>query len=289
MEPNSRNRDLTYLNQLSTEELETMLRADLYAPDGGDSELALAIMEVILERENEDEDSRQAQTQQAWEEFQQYYRDPEGKGVSLYPEEETDSGCETSDTEPPLASPRRRSTPRRILIAVALIAALMAASLIPIFGYKNAIQMVATWTADQFTFRSMGAYVEPTQEELEYSQLKEELKEYGIEEAVLPKIPEGFCFDESKIWEHPENGQVDIKVLYRKETEYIIVNIFQNKMLADKWHEKDLKTVGSYSKGEIDYYIFNNNAERIIVWQLDNLECAIYTSLSVSEVEQIIG
>lgn len=290
MEPNSRNRDLTYLNQLSTEELENMLRADLYAPDGGDSDLALAITEVILERENEDEESRQAQTQRAWEDFQQYYRTPEGQGVPLYPEEETDSGCKTSDTEPPLASPRRRSTPRRILIAVAVIAALTAISLIPVFGYKNVIQMMAIWTTDQFTFRAMGAYVEPSQEDLEYFRLKEELKEYGIEQQVLPRVPDGFRAEEPQIWKYPETGKIEIRIFYKRDSDYIMLALIREDVLLDKLYEKVDNIVDEHIKPNYEYYTFNNNNNRnIAAWYTEGLKCSISTTLSESELKEIVN
>lgn len=48
----SKNNDMySYLDQLSTQELESLLQKDAEAPDGGDLDMVMYIMEVIEKRE----------------------------------------------------------------------------------------------------------------------------------------------------------------------------------------------------------------------------------------------
>ena len=74
-----------YLEQLSTEQLEDILRADLASEDQENDEAVFHILEVLEKREKENPTGRLPDTDQAWKEFQQYYNIPEGEGQSLYP------------------------------------------------------------------------------------------------------------------------------------------------------------------------------------------------------------
>ena len=86
-----------YLNRLSTEQLEELLRADIESPESGDVDVIFHILEVIEKREEEHPTGRLPDEDRAWAEFQQYYNIPEGEGRSLYPTaEESRPECEIS-------------------------------------------------------------------------------------------------------------------------------------------------------------------------------------------------
>lgn len=74
-----------YLDRLSTEQLEDLLRADLASPDQNKEEVMLHILEVMERREKENPTGRLPDTERAWADFQRYYHIPEGEGRSLYP------------------------------------------------------------------------------------------------------------------------------------------------------------------------------------------------------------
>ena len=118
-----------YLDQLSTEQLEELLRADVYSGDAGAEELIFHILEVIEKREQESPTGRLADANAAWEEFQKYYNIPEGNGQSLYPCE-TDQNNIGHDLHPSEKAngSAKRPRPHRIwrggLVAVAAMAAL---------------------------------------------------------------------------------------------------------------------------------------------------------------------
>ena len=72
-----------YLNQLSTEQLEEILRMDLEDAKLGNENAIFHILEVIEQREKELPTGRIPDINEAWGEFQAYYHVPEGEAASL--------------------------------------------------------------------------------------------------------------------------------------------------------------------------------------------------------------
>lgn len=105
MDENNNPKKYAYLDQLSTEELKELLRADVELPESGNEGAILYILEVIDRREKEDPAAPAFDVKAAWEEFQKYYNIPEGDGLSLYPtsdpEDEPDSFSKTRSIEEP--------------------------------------------------------------------------------------------------------------------------------------------------------------------------------------------
>ena len=66
----SKNNDMySYLDQLSTQELEDLLQKDMEAADGGDLDMVMYIMEVIEKREGGVSEVNKKAAAQALEEF----------------------------------------------------------------------------------------------------------------------------------------------------------------------------------------------------------------------------
>ena len=100
MAKNSCNEKYAYLNRLSTQQLEKLLRADIESPKSGDQGVIFYILEVIERREEEHPTGRLPDEDKAWEEFQKYYNIPEGEGLSLYPAEDDEKEeCTTGQTK----------------------------------------------------------------------------------------------------------------------------------------------------------------------------------------------
>ena len=81
-----------YLNRLSTEQLEELLRVDMEESKPGNEDVVFHILEVIEQRENEHPTGRIPDVDKAWAEFQEYYNVPEGADASLYPYETEPDG-----------------------------------------------------------------------------------------------------------------------------------------------------------------------------------------------------
>ena len=74
-----------YLDQMSTEELEELLRTSIHFSDEAEDEDCInAILEVIIKREKEHPTGRLTDIDKAWSDFQTHFNTPEGEGLSLF-------------------------------------------------------------------------------------------------------------------------------------------------------------------------------------------------------------
>lgn len=80
-----------YIEQLSTEELENLLRTDTEQLDGSDIDLILRITEILLERGEREIGKPIIDVERAWKDFQQYFNTPDATGRSLYPTDEKET------------------------------------------------------------------------------------------------------------------------------------------------------------------------------------------------------
>lgn len=85
MPTDGRTQTYGFLDQLSTEQLLNLLRADFDSSEDGDDEQIFQILEVIEKRERECAPDSLPDAAQAWEDFQTYFNTPDGTGRSLYP------------------------------------------------------------------------------------------------------------------------------------------------------------------------------------------------------------
>lgn len=127
-EPNKREK-YAYLDQLSTQRLRELLRADLESDGTEDnSEVIFHILEVMERREREDPTGQLADVHQAREEFDAYYNIPEGDDLALYPTHtETDETSDPIEREGPAVGSRSHRPRRavRVCITVAATIALL--------------------------------------------------------------------------------------------------------------------------------------------------------------------
>lgn len=65
-----------YLDQLSMEQLEELLRADFASSDPENEQAVFHILEVMEKREKENPSGRLPDVDQSWQEFQKYYNIP---------------------------------------------------------------------------------------------------------------------------------------------------------------------------------------------------------------------
>lgn len=80
-----------YLNQLSTSELEDIIRADLVSRDNENIEMIFCALEELSEREKKEPGGEVFDKERLWQDIQMIYCTPEGKGRVLYPEYGEDS------------------------------------------------------------------------------------------------------------------------------------------------------------------------------------------------------
>lgn len=291
MSDDSSKKKYVNLDQLDTSTLESILRTELLSPEEDNAEMIDSILEVMVEREQKNNPGNLPDTNKAREEFHRLYRNLE---EPLYPTKAEKETATAPSPEPiPFTSRSKRRSLRRFLIVAAVIAALITATSIPVLGYANVIQMVAHWTAEQFSFQTASGssedQVRATQEILppEYSELQAALEPSGIRVAI-PEFPEGFEAEEPTMHTSPETGDVKFSIMYTKDPDYITLDIVQNSGQPVTKYEKDQEAVETYPCGGVTHYIFRNKESNVATWYTNELEYCLATSLPVSELEQMI-
>lgn len=283
-----------YLDQLSTPELQELLRADIDSQENGDDEAIFYILEVMEKREREHPSDASSDLDRCWNDFQTLYHTAEGAGRSLYPTEDPVVGKETSHLHF-----KRRKRIRWAMLA-AVVALLVVSLTVPVAGFSNLFEMIGTWTAQQFTMISSeegpGGYTEDFEgaqvfEEAPGDALRQALKENGITETVVPTwMPEGFKIQgDVLVQEMPHTKQLHLYAIYSNGKDYLNISIIQHIGNAEsKIYEKTGENPSVYSPADIEFYLFDNINTTGAVWYIGELECAIDTTLSKSNLQKIL-
>ena len=147
-------RDYSRYDQMSTAELEQLLRLDFQATESGDSDLdAILYISDLLAKRNGPFDS-----DAAWKRFQTKYR-PYADGRSLYDFENTEDPSPLEAEQARSAvRPRRGWRLRRLaVLAAALIACLLGGMVVAQAAGMDVFGAIARWTDETFHFVSAGS------------------------------------------------------------------------------------------------------------------------------------
>lgn len=205
-----------YLGQLSTEQLEELIRADVESPEIQNAEAIFHILEVLNERAKQDPEGISFEKERVWNDIQTMYHIPEGKGRSLYPVdgEEDDEECseETGTVRCDARPTVKKRTPFRTWLSIAAAAVILVfgsmvgaqATGIDVFGF------LARWTADVFRFApASGEYDPAIQEAFVQNHFPREL--------ALQWYPEGFEASEPKVVEEDFSTAIIVRFHNSKE------------------------------------------------------------------------
>lgn len=219
-----------HLNQLSTPQLEEILRADMALPGNDGGEMALYVMEIIEQREGGKSPENLAGSERAREEFDRLYNTPEGVGQSLYSSEGRPAGGTpeaSGEASGPKEAARRPAGASRGLRRARRAGLIAAAALAALLGVMAAAQAAGLgafghWNDEAFslgTIRYIGGTEEtydtesppPSNDETEkegteWASIQDALDAHGITEVAAPTwIPEGFSFDGVDIVYEPDD------------------------------------------------------------------------------------
>ena len=268
-----------YLSRLSTKELEAILRADSESPNAVNDEAISYILEVIEQREHEHPSGSFPDIDSSWKEFQTIYNTPEGVDQSLYPSEEED----VLHTKPMQAEARQRRILRRPLLVAAIIVLLIASLTIPVAGYGNLLEMIGSWTADQFTFITTGYRKDSSSDEADVNK--------EVSSDVVPSwLPDGFkLIGDVSVQEYPDFGEINFFAYYEDYDNSCTLNITQTaSSFQSRVYEKGSEVPEIYTVGNVDYYIIENTDSIMAAWYVDDLECSINTTMSKSELKCVL-
>lgn len=277
----------SYLDQLSTQELEALLQKDAEDPDGGDLDMVMYIMEVIEKREGGSDKEKAAA---ALEDFFSTYATPEGEGLQLYPSDNLGDKEAKSDPPKELQKARRRrlSLKGAGLIAAVLVCVFSLAAC-SVGGIGRFFQMVGKWTSEVFAFENTydgdipkvdGAELAAPLENAQYASMEEALAAYGITEKVVPtSFPEGFEVVTIDVSESEQGNSVKFCAVYQGGDHYLTLQVRQVFNLNMESFEKDADAVTEYVKNGIRHYFYTNMDSNCVTWFNGNLECFIDTNL----------
>ena len=290
------NEKYAYLNRLSTEQLEELLRADMEASKPGNDEAVFHILEVIEQRENQQPTGRIPDVEEAWKEFQREYDLPEGEGMSLYPcvpEGEENSAPpvrrrRSAVTHQPRLHRRVKQSLAALTAVVALVCGMAAAQAA---GF-DVLGMLGQWTDEIFHFTSgpeSGESAAPMNENTRL--LREALASVGIDEDLAPTwFPEGFVESDTKITNSNMNNIVH-SILEDRMGCVINITIRQYYSADDLKRasfEKDTGEIGQYSNGVQSFYLFSNDGTVTATWADGLLVEQISGDISENEIKLII-
>lgn len=277
----------SYLDQLSTQELEVLLQKDAEDPDGGDLDMVMYIMEVIEKREGGVDKTAAAD---ALKDFFSAYATPEGDGLRLYPSDDQGDKEAKSDSPKELQKARRRrlSLKGAGLIAAVLVCVFSLAAC-SVGGIGRFFQMVGRWTSEVFTFentyegdipKDTGTEMTAPLENTEYTSMEEALTAYGITEKVVPtKFPEDLVAAAIDVSRSEHGNFVKFCAVYQGGDHYLILQIRQISDANTESFEKDSYDVSEYVKDGIRHYFYTNMDSNCVTWFNGNLECFIDTNL----------
>lgn len=204
---------------------------------------------------------------------------------------------------------KRKSMRFHRILRVGLVAVLTVACL---FGSMVAAQAVgvdvfgalARWTESTFSFgpiqsgqeseaqsvagQEMNTSSDSLEVPTEYQNLSTKLKDLWVDRLMFPTyIPNGFQVEETELYFQPEFNMLDFFVWYKTENNDIIFSILYNEETSGMY-EKDQQGVEVYESSGIEYYIFSNNGQNVTAWYADGLEYSLSTTVSVSELKNIL-
>ena len=283
MAENNRYGTYAYLDQVRTEQLEELLRADLDSPDQSNEEAIFHILDVMEQREKENPTGRLPDADQAWAEFKQFYDITEGEGQSLYPVRDR---REDAAPAAPMLKSRR---PRKGLIIAAVLIALFAGMLTAQAAGFDVLGAIGRWTEETFHFTTASS--QPEQKDI--VALQEAADTCQIPSNLIPTwYPDGFEPSEPQI-DRIENYMDSILCLYNnvesdRSYSITISQYYDTDFLESLAFEKDNKKVRQYNSNGKIFYIMSNLDALTATWSDGIFVETISGQLNNHEIELLI-
>ena len=289
-----------YLDQLSTQQLEQLLRTYMDAPEW-DEEAIFHITEVIQAREREQAPAGGIpDADQAWAEFQEYYHIPEGEGLSLYPMGDGEDGGEKEppcpaapaahgpETRPPRG--RRRRWVRYVVLA-AMFVTLLAVTIAYASGF-DLFGAIGRWTAEIFRFDFAGQ-TEGSPRSAEYQEeIRAALAECGMPEELAPGwYPDGFEIVDRDVTAEATAHKSIFYQLANAEGQFFSIQIqgfLLNSRIESGAFEKDNTNAEKYTSNGRTFYILTNNGVATALWTDDSFSMSIAGNISTEDIKAII-
>lgn len=295
------------LEQLTTQELEDLLRQDFAAGEGhSDPDFVAAILEVIAQRTPDE--ALPVDTDTAWASLRARTLD---KPHDPTPTEEDPKVVPFPDPKPPRQEPPAKSRrPRRPWVVAAVVCLMVCLLAVPVQG-QSLLESLVSWTGSTFTFlpqedtgeepANLPSLADPSfsaREEFSDDEIYSKVVYQQVEEAVadltdrpvLPTwYPEGSLL--TRVEENPmDDGYYLVLVFSLNGNEFsVAVTVYDSEKEMDiRNYEKNEGSPEEYPVHGITHYIMGNMARNVAIWRNGNVECSIQGFLTVNQLEQMI-
>ena len=251
--------DFSRYDQLSTAELEALLRLDFQSSEDGGSDLdaILYLSDLLAKRKGPcDADA-------AWQQFQTQYR-PHADGRSLYDfgDEETPSPLEAKQPSSISSGAGSRSARRlrRLALLAAVLAALLLGSIVAQAAGVDVWGVIAQWTDETFRFvsgASGGASGSGTGQE-DTEQSRSLLQVVGMDGMFPTRCLDGFSPGGLDITELNDSVSAHVTYFGEDRTYSVVIQHFTQPTNNTGTFEKDDTPVEEYDHNGQAFYILSN-------------------------------
>lgn len=293
---NSTKSELKFLERLSIEELETLLR---FSGDPADVEmLSDTIIEEVVVRERKNPTGRLPDVDAAWDEFQMMCQNmPDGEMLPFPSTEEEVSVSAGENGSVPLSTSVADKPSRIYFLKVFRIAAVMAAAVVLSLALMVGVQAagvdvfgtLARWTDDTFHFETRSA--EPTYCEVLHDTIQEILDAQGVLGEYVPTwYPEDYDIASVKTSEDALGMSIDITLLNETGSAFFIriEQYKQNQYIDPQIFETDNDSVEKHSSNGKVYYIFSNKDSITASWSNGISMQTIWGELDKNSIRHMI-
>lgn len=275
-----------FLDQLSTEQLLDLIRADSDSPENEDNNLIFHILEVIDRREKENPTGLIPDVDQAWEDFQKYYKTPDGEGRSLYPM----SDSEWKALEQTWGRRRRRLWSR--LLPLAAVVAVTFSSMIAAQGFGfDIFGALARWTEETFHFSVGPSANEPSPEmEALRQAVQGAFDAYGVDIPAPAWYPEGTELSRDiEIVEESDNSIITCGFTSENGSFRILVQQYYDDGRVPAYtFEKDALEAKDYPSNGRLFYVMSNLSISRAVYSNEKTVVTIEGNFSLEDMKKII-
>ena len=264
----NRSRDFSVYDEMSTEELEEILRADFDAPEGEETDMDIILYVTDLLTERRLAGGKTGKTAlEAYEEFKEHYLPQHKKAAS-----------------------RSRRWVRTLTTAAAavLVVAIIGTVSANAFGFQF-WKAIARWTQETFHFGDMVSNDrEPGLEDATgTASLKAAMEENKDDPDVAPDcVPDGFEMTDLMVDASPK--QRVYRSRYDHGDRYFKIAIYSHIDSRPQQFEQSEDLVEIYEKNGIIYYIVSNLDQLRAMWIDETYECYISGNVTIEELKLMI-
>ena len=266
----------------STAELEELLALEATNLDAAEpnADFIATVLEVMAERESAQDEEL---TEQAWEDFQEYY------SLRKQEETETDNDEEAPHDHPRKTEHRQRSPKIARVIRIGVVAAVLTVLLgSTVFGW-NFFRAVADWTEETFHFLTGQERMNHPEEDVFRQQRLSVKKKTDI--ASLPSwAPEGAMANGAP----KETGRTDrfvVRAEYTVGAREFSVRIIIHNTPPEAYtitYQKNSEIEEEHLADGITHYIMGNNKTLSAMWVNGCVEGHIQGELTLEELREMI-